>query len=158
MYASTGNLIMVTVGALGGAVLGVQTFFADTEVRPFITVDEIRIESLTGTVVPRRRFNGFREGEQVGIADWSVTVVNERFASPSCQTQPGARINEGFSRYGPRTNLNDPMFLDDWAFDAGCWDRLFPGEHRVFTTWTPRDGGPPVSYVFTFEKPRNPAK
>ena len=84
------------------------------------------------------------------IADWRVTVVRLDKEAPSCQTVPGPEIHQGWSPYSRSEKLPRIFPMDKWVGDEGCWERLEPGPHKMFVTWTPRDGTPPVTARHTF--------
>lgn len=87
-----------------------------------------------------------------GIADWRVTVVAESDDAPACATIPGPRLHEGWSDYTTAESYVQTMTLDVWVGDPGCFDRLQPGPHTEYVTWTPRDGRDPVTHTRTFTK------
>lgn len=126
----------------------------------------LSLVSLLWAVVPEFTFLRVHEmrvsGDQVivtrtirreVIADWRVTVVGLTDESPSCQTVPGKKENEGWSHYKPKSKGEDVFSVDVWAWDIGCYERLTEGEYRMFVTWTPRDGTPPVTKSTGFTKP-----
>ena len=88
------------------------------------------------------------------VADWRVTVVRSGEDGPSCSTIPGPREHEGWSHYEPRPRTEKTFPVDIWVGDPGCWDRLRPGEHLMYVTWTPRDGTGPVTAQAKFSKPQ----
>ena len=113
---------------------------------PFLTVHSIEMTA-DGIVTPIRTIN-----HDPNIADWAVTVVGMGEGAPSCGTAPGPEEHQGWSRYAPG-QIVDPMPLDEWVGDPGCWDRLTPGQYVEYTTWTPRDGTDPVTWRREFRKP-----
>lgn len=112
--------------------------------QPFMTVHQITQDE-AGTITPDRTvyFSA--------TADWMVTVVGPSGDEPVCQTLRGPILHQGWSDYHPNTKSN-PMPLDVWVGDAGCWDRLEPGDYTEYVTWTPRDGSLPVAYQREFTK------
>lgn len=109
--------------------------------QPFMTVYEIEV---IADQVRAERAIHINKGEEL-VADWAVTVVHESRRSPSCQTIPGPKINEGWSVYSNGFRAERVMPFDVWVGDTGCYNRLAGGEHDMFVTWTPRDGSSPVT-------------
>lgn len=113
--------------------------------RPFMVVNDMRV--VGDTVFIDRTIQKPRR-----IADWRVTVLNENSDEPFCQTVPGRGPDRGWSVYTPGDSVKS-MLLDVWVGDPGCSERLEQGRHMMFVTWTPRDGGPPVTAKAFFDLP-----
>ena len=132
---SISNVVSLAAIATVSAVAGLS-LIPDPQ-KPFMDVH--KMEYSDGQVFAERTVLS-----PVRIADWRVTVVANGVTAPSCQTVPGMDLHEGWSKYEPGTR-NSSMSLDEWVGDPGCFDRLTPGSHTMFVTWTPRDDSPPVT-------------
>ena len=126
-------------GAFGGAVL-----VPEPKDPPFLIVHDLAYDA--GYVTAKRTI--VREG----VADWRVTIASEDRGAPYCQTIPGQNRDEGWSIYKPAGTAVTTFTLDVWVGDPGCDDRLEPGPHQMFVTWTPRDKTEPVTASIDFVK------
>ena len=141
MYSPTTALaaIGLAFGLAGGVI------FLPALQRPFMTVHAINMDA-QGIVTPDRTIHF-----DPNITDWRVTVVSSDGEAPSCQTITGPELHQGWSKYRPGQEV-EPMTLDVWVGDPGCWGRLPPGSDVEYTTWTPRDGSPAVTWRRDFVK------
>ena len=130
--------IAFAVWALGASILGEP---------PFLRVVEMRAVQGGEYVYVKRVISG-----PDGIADWRVTVVAKTDTAPSCATIPGPNLHEGWSDYQTNEAYERTVPLDKWVGDPGCFERLKPGPHTEYVTWTPRDGRDPVTHKRTFTK------
>ena len=146
MY-SPSTTALAAVGVLSGLLSGWAII--PTPEHEFMTVHSIT--QMGKMVVPSRTVYGSVDGQAV-LADWRVTVVPIGEDAPTCNTIPGPALHEGWSKYDPSAPPKEPMTLDKWVGDPGCWKRLPPGEYFESTTWTPRDGSKAITYRRTFIK------
>lgn len=107
--------------------------------QPFMTVDSLTY--LDGMITTNRQINldesMFPEGV---VADWMVTVVREDRRPPSCQTQPGTEINQGWSIYDQFEPTTQTMSLDLWVWHEGCYEKLSDGGvYHMYVVWIPRN-------------------
>lgn len=135
-------VLLAALVVLEYRVAGLSLESAERERRaetPFMTVDDLSYSD--GYVTTYRTINlsalEFPEGI---VADWSVTIVRDNRKPPSCQTQPGPQINEGWSIYDQFEPTRQSMPLDIWVGQEGCWDSLESGAtYHMHVVWTPRN-------------------
>lgn len=125
-------MIANVLGGASAAGVGFLIFLALPD-QPFLTVHEMKV---VGDQVAVTR----SVPEPAGVADWSVVVVGDGVNAPSCQTQAGPHIHEGWSVYSPSPARSVSMHLDQWVGYPGCYEKLTEGRYDMFVTWTPRDG------------------
>lgn len=136
-----------SLGALTG--IGVATLIAlSWPEAEFMTVEEMRV--VGDEMIVSRSIQGGLDGETV--ADWVVTVVGADRREPTCQTETGRNLHEGWSVYDDGPSQDRVFPIDVWVGDVGCVARLRPGNYSMFVTWTPRDGRKPVTARTTFTR------
>lgn len=111
----------------------------------FMTVHDVVYSN--GTITAERTII---EG---GVADWRVTIVSNTDKPPTCNTNAGPGLHEGWSDYAASERGVRSMPLDVWVGDDGCLARLrmHPGTYTQYVTWTPRDGRDPVTFIGELE-------
>jgi len=150
---SIGNTVIGVVIVAGLAQGLISLTVPDPKKRPFLKVHSITYsdEHITAE---RTIYGALVDGErQAGYADWVVTITEVGGEAPKCNTIVGEKMHEGWSFYEIAPKKKSVMHVDEWVNDPGCYDRLAPGTHQIATTWTARDGSPPVAHFTTFTKP-----
>lgn len=104
---------------------------------PFMTIHALNYAD--GVVTTERTIQldhaEFPEGV---VADWLVTVVRDNRVPPSCRTDSGPEIDQGWSVYDQFEATTQALPFDVWVGDPGCYDRLTNGVYHMHVTWTPR--------------------
>jgi len=100
-----------------------------------------RLSYANGLVTTERYMNFTAEEYPQGVvADWVVTVVRDNAQPPSCRTQAGNQINQGWSVYMAGERQPPPMPINMWVGDDDCWETLSSrGVYHMHVIWTPRD-------------------
>lgn len=119
--------------------------------RPFMNVRSMTYAN--GNVTVERILNldeiAFPEGV---VADWNVTVVRDNRIPPSCRTQPGDQIDQGWSIYDQFEPTVQTLPFDVWVGHPGCYDTIVDGAtYHMHTVWTPRNPAlAPATFSMSF--------